>query len=63
MEFIQLRRSGKVNKQISINLNRASKQIVILAEQGRHLRPLFIVEGGKLLLKSKQIKEIKAKKI
>jgi DNA-directed RNA polymerase II subunit RPB2 len=54
-EFRTLRRNGDLEADTSIAYNEEFKEIRIYTEPGRLMRPLLVVESGKLALKKKHI--------
>nr|QBK86388.1 MAG: DNA-directed RNA polymerase subunit beta [Marseillevirus LCMAC102] len=58
-ELRLLRRSCNLDPEISISYNVSNREICISTEAGRLCRPLFIVEGGNILLRKNHIDEMK----
>lgn len=60
VDFLRkLRRTCSIDYEISISYNPLSKEIIILTDAGRLIRPLLIVENGELLLTPEDIVGIK----
>ena len=59
--FKLYRRNGLINIFISITWNRSINEIVIFADGGRFVRPLYIIEKNDLLLQPKHIRDINNK--
>lgn len=57
--FRLLRRSGGISYEISVVYLEKQGDIIIRTDQGRYLRPLFIVESGELVATKEHIKRIK----
>jgi DNA-directed RNA polymerase II subunit RPB2 len=58
-----LRRKGRLSYNISFSFKININEIIIFTDEGRLLRPFFIVENNKLLLSDEDIKKIKDKTI
>lgn len=56
--MIKYRRNGDLNPQTSIAYFKESKEIVLSTEAGRLVRPLFVVENGKLTHKVSLVKKL-----
>jgi DNA-directed RNA polymerase II subunit RPB2 len=54
----KLRRFGKIDIHISICFNTIDSEIHIYTDNGRLIRPLFVVENGKLLITKEHIEKI-----
>lgn len=57
-KIVELRRKGVIHPFISVSWNIELNEIVILSDEGRLLRPLYIVENNKLLITKKDVNEL-----
>lgn len=57
------RRKGRINYAISISFKINRNEIIILTDEGRLIRPLFIIKNNKLNMKKSDINKIKSNKI
>ena len=59
----QMRRKGRINYSVSISFKISRNEIIILTDEGRLTRPLFIVKNNKLNIKKRDLTKIKNGKI
>lgn len=59
----KLRRRGKINYSISISFKIIDNEIIILTDEGRCIRPLFIVKNDKLNINNEDLIKIKDNKL
>ncbi|AEM38092.1 DNA-directed RNA polymerase subunit B [Pyrolobus fumarii 1A] len=58
-EIRRLRREGKLHYEVNVAYYRDVNELYVNTDPGRVLRPLFVVENGKLKLKPEHIEKIK----
>jgi DNA-directed RNA polymerase subunit B' len=58
-ELIQKRREGRIAPSVSIALHEDTNEIYINTDSGRVVRPLLVVENGKLKITSDQVKSLR----
>jgi len=61
--FLLYRRNGLINIFTSITWERSTNEIIIFADGGRFVRPLYIIEQNNVLLQPRHIRDIKAKEL
>lgn len=56
----KLRRTGNINPEVSVYYDQNNGEIHVSSEAGRMIRPLFIVENGKLIFTKKHLQKIES---